>query len=94
MVAQGLDLGAVLKELGRRGVSRLMVEGGSRVAASFVAADLVDEIRLFRAPVEVGADGIDPFDGMELGAVTGSPRYRIRASEAFGQDTLTIYERA
>jgi diaminohydroxyphosphoribosylaminopyrimidine deaminase/5-amino-6-(5-phosphoribosylamino)uracil reductase len=94
MVAQGLDLAAVLKELGRRGISRLMVEGGSRVAASFAAADLVDEIWLFRAPVTIGADGIDPFDGMEPDAVTGSPRYRIRASEVLGPDTLTIYERA
>jgi diaminohydroxyphosphoribosylaminopyrimidine deaminase/5-amino-6-(5-phosphoribosylamino)uracil reductase len=94
MVAQGLDLAAVLKELARRGITRLMVEGGSRVAASFVAADLADEIWLYRAPKAIGADGIEPLDGMPLDAVTGSPRYRIRASEVLGPDTLTIYERA
>ncbi|MEX0751335.1 MAG: bifunctional diaminohydroxyphosphoribosylaminopyrimidine deaminase/5-amino-6-(5-phosphoribosylamino)uracil reductase RibD, partial [Xanthobacteraceae bacterium] len=38
-----LDLAQVLKILAERGITRLMVEGGARVAASFVAADLVDE---------------------------------------------------
>ena len=46
---KGLDLHAVLKELARRGITRLMVEGGAQVAASFVQADLVDEVWLYRS---------------------------------------------
>ena len=38
-----LDLGAVLKLLARRGITRLMVETGPILAAAFVRADLVDE---------------------------------------------------
>ena len=38
-----LDLHQVLKTLSEQGITRLMVEGGPTVAASFVAADLVDE---------------------------------------------------
>src|SRR5262249_18104691 len=44
--ATGLDLNAVLHALSERGITRLLVEGGSRVAAAFVAAGLVDEIWL------------------------------------------------
>jgi diaminohydroxyphosphoribosylaminopyrimidine deaminase/5-amino-6-(5-phosphoribosylamino)uracil reductase len=88
----GVDLNAVLKELGRRGVTRLMVEGGARVAASFVAAGLADEVWLYRGPVSIGADGVAALDGVPLTAVTQSPHYRIRATEKLGQDTLTIYE--
>ena len=44
-----LDLAAVLRLLAERGITRLMVEGGPMVAASFVAADLVDEAALFRS---------------------------------------------
>jgi diaminohydroxyphosphoribosylaminopyrimidine deaminase/5-amino-6-(5-phosphoribosylamino)uracil reductase len=88
----GVDLNAVLKELGRRGVTRLMVEGGARVAASFVAAGLADEVWLYRGPVSIGADGVAALDGVPLTAVTQSPQYRIRATEKLGQDTLTIYE--
>ena len=90
---QGVDLNAVLKELGRRGVTRLMVEGGARVGASFVGAGLADEVWLYRGPVTIGPDGVAALDGLPLTAVTQSPHYRIRATEMLGQDTLTIYER-
>ena len=46
----GLDLSAVLHALAEKGITRLMVEGGARVASSFVAADLVDEVWLLRGP--------------------------------------------
>lgn len=89
-----LNLNAVLHELALRGISRLMVEGGSRVAASFVDSDLADEIWLYRSAIVVGSDGIGPLDGLPLSTITQSPRYRVREIEKLGPDTLTIYERA
>ena len=90
----GLDLPAVLHALSDKGITRLMVEGGAKVAASFVAAGLADEICLFRGPAGVGADGVPALDALPLAAVTQSPAYRVRASETLEKDTLTIYERA
>jgi diaminohydroxyphosphoribosylaminopyrimidine deaminase / 5-amino-6-(5-phosphoribosylamino)uracil reductase len=90
---RGVDLAGVLKELGRRGISRLMVEGGARVAASFVEAGFADEVWLYRGPVTIGADGVAALDGLPLTTVTQSPHYRVRATETLGRDTLTIYER-
>ncbi|MFO1108480.1 MAG: bifunctional diaminohydroxyphosphoribosylaminopyrimidine deaminase/5-amino-6-(5-phosphoribosylamino)uracil reductase RibD [Bradyrhizobium sp.] len=90
----GLDLSAVLQTLGEKGISRLMVEGGARVAASFVAAGFVDEIWLLRGPATVGADGVPALDAMPLAAITQSPAFKVRASEILGKDTLTVYERA
>ena len=90
---RGVDLKAVLKELGRRGISRLMVEGGARVAASFIEADLADEVWLYRGPVTIGAEGVAALDGTPLTVVTQSPHFRIRATETLGRDVLTIYER-
>lgn len=92
--ASRLDLPAVLHALAGKGISRLMVEGGSRVAASFVAADLVDEIWLFRGAEAVGAEGVDALDAMPLSKITQSHAYKVHASETFGQDTLTVFERA
>jgi diaminohydroxyphosphoribosylaminopyrimidine deaminase/5-amino-6-(5-phosphoribosylamino)uracil reductase len=71
-----------------------MVEGGSRVASSFVAAGLVDEVWLLRGPDKVGTDGIPALDALPVSALTGSPAFKPRASETLGKDTLTIYERA
>jgi len=92
--ASGLDLPAALHALAGKGISRLMVEGGSRVAASFVAADLVDEIWLFRGAEEVGSRGVDALDALPLSKITQSQAYKVHASETFDKDTLTIYERA
>jgi diaminohydroxyphosphoribosylaminopyrimidine deaminase/5-amino-6-(5-phosphoribosylamino)uracil reductase len=90
----GLDLQAVLHALAEKGITRLLVEGGSRVASSFVAADLVDELWLLRGPGAIGADGVAALDALPLSAITQSPELKVRASEMLGRDTLTIYERA
>ncbi len=90
----GLDLLAALHALSERGITRLMVEGGSRVASSFVAAGLVDEIWLLRGRNAIGADGIAALHALPLAAITQSPAFRVRASETLDKDVLTVYERA
>jgi diaminohydroxyphosphoribosylaminopyrimidine deaminase/5-amino-6-(5-phosphoribosylamino)uracil reductase len=90
----GLDPAAVLHALAEKGITRLLVEGGARVASSFVAAGLVDEVWLLRGPDPIGADGIAALDALPLSAITQSPAFKGRASEALLKDTLTIYERA
>ena len=44
----------VLKDLHRRGVSRLLVEGGAEVAESLVKAGKVNEVVIYLAPILVG----------------------------------------
>jgi diaminohydroxyphosphoribosylaminopyrimidine deaminase/5-amino-6-(5-phosphoribosylamino)uracil reductase len=87
-----LDLDEVLKVLAEQGITRLMVEGGPIVAASFVGADLVDEAVLLRAEKTVGPTGIDALEGMALGALTES--LHLRGTEKLGTDTVESYERA
>lgn len=92
-IANGLDLPSVLRALADKGITRLLVEGGARVASAFVAAGLADEVWLLRGPAAIGADGVAALDSLPLTAITQSPSLRVRASESFDQDTLTIYER-
>jgi len=89
-----LDLKAVLRALAEKGITRLMVEGGARVASSFVAAGLADEIWLLRGPETIGVGGVPALDALPLAAITQSPAFKVRASEILQNDTLTIYERA
>ncbi len=49
-----VDLGRVSKDLWKRGVRRLMVEGGGTVLTQFLTADLADELHLVVAPFFVG----------------------------------------
>ncbi|MES2600234.1 MAG: bifunctional diaminohydroxyphosphoribosylaminopyrimidine deaminase/5-amino-6-(5-phosphoribosylamino)uracil reductase RibD [Pseudomonadota bacterium] len=89
----GLDLRAALRVLAGRGITRLMVEGGARVASSFLSAALVDEVWLLRGPSAIGIDGIPALNTQPLSVITQSPHWRARATEALDQDTLTVYER-
>lgn len=90
----GLDLKAVLNALSERGITRLMVEGGAKVASSFIDSGFVDEVWLLRGPDKIGADGIAALDSQPLSVITQSPRLATRATEALDKDTLTIYGRA
>jgi diaminohydroxyphosphoribosylaminopyrimidine deaminase/5-amino-6-(5-phosphoribosylamino)uracil reductase len=89
-----LDLGAVLKLLAGRGITRLMVEAGPILATAFLRADIVDEAAVFRAPTNIGSDGIDALDGLPLDALTRSPRLKLIGSEAVGADTVETFERS
>ncbi|MFK0120765.1 RibD family protein [Streptomyces sp. NPDC090994] len=53
-VGRELDWGLVLDELGRRGVERLMVEGGGTIHTQLMAQNLADEVHLAIAPLLVG----------------------------------------
>jgi riboflavin biosynthesis pyrimidine reductase len=52
-----LEPAAALEAIGERGLASVMVEGGSEVLGSFLAARLVDEVALFRAPLLLGGRG-------------------------------------
>lgn len=50
LVYREIALAALLDDLGARGVSRLMVEGGATVLGEFLASDLASELHLAVAP--------------------------------------------
>ena len=87
-----LDLDAVLKVLAEQGITRLIVEGGPRVAGSIAATGLVDEIILLHGEKKIGAGGIEPLEGMPLDGFTG--QLHARGREKLGPDTLEMFERA
>jgi len=62
-VTPPVELGAILADLSRRGVHRLLVEGGARLGREFLANGLVDELALTVAPFFVGAAAAPRFAG-------------------------------
>ncbi len=59
--ADGQALAAVLADLSRRGVRRLMVEGGADLSRQFLTGGLADELQLVIAPFFVGDPGAPRF---------------------------------
>mgnify|MGYP002145178345 CR=1 FL=1 len=54
-VWHGLDLRQVLARLAQQGVNDVLVEAGAKVAGSFIAEKLVDELVLYLAPTLLGS---------------------------------------
>lgn len=92
--AGDIDLGRALVALGQRGLTRLLVEGGGRLAAALLAADLVDRIAWFRAPAIIGGDGTAAVAALGVTALAAAPRFARVGLEAIGEDVLETLERA
>lgn len=58
-----LDLAHVLRVCREGGLTALLCEGGARLGAALMAADLVDRLYLFVAPRVLGAGAVGAFDG-------------------------------
>ncbi len=71
----------------------LLIEGGATTAASFLEADLVDRILLYRAPVIIGG-GLPSVQDIKLRELDDAHGRWIRKDRHdLGQDMLEIYER-
>lgn len=71
----------VLDQLKQRGVSHVLIEGGSSVATAFLKADLVDEIWLYQAPKFLG-QGRSALD--DLGITTLNKAIQFELDEVDG----------
>jgi len=87
------DLTWLAGELGGRGLTRVLVEGGGRLAASLLGADLADRLAWFRAPLVIGGDGIPAADGFGVEGLRDAPRFVRTGSMPLGVDILETYRR-
>ncbi len=86
-----IDLGAALQTLGGRGLTRLLVEGGARLAASLLRARLVDRLVWMGAPLLLGAEGVPAVAELGLAALAEAPRFEPVASDMAGPDQLAVF---
>ena len=86
-----IDLSSALGLLGDRGLTRLLVEGGGRLAAALLRADLVDRLVWFHAPLLLGSDGIPAVAGLDPHGLAGMPRFEQLATEFVGEDVMTVF---
>lgn len=74
-------------------VNDLLVEGGAETAASFLSADLVDRLLIYRAPILLG-EGKSAVAGIGLDTLADAHgRWALTETRQLGSDTLQVYER-
>src|SRR5438067_2285009 len=82
------DIRAVLAELAARGITRLLVEGGAGVHASFLDRGYVDRLELLRGPLALGASGHAAIDALAALSLDEAPRFVAAGTQELGADLL------
>jgi len=85
------ELSAMLTELAKRKVTRLLVEGGATVHAAFLDRSLADRLEIFTAPIVFGAAGHGSIDALAALTLEEAPRFRRIAQRQVGIDLLESY---
>ncbi len=88
-----LSLSAALRELGGRGITRLLVESGSALSASLIQQDLVDRIYWFRSAAVIGGDGLAAAASLGLARLADAKLFARIDAATLGADVLETYRR-
>jgi diaminohydroxyphosphoribosylaminopyrimidine deaminase/5-amino-6-(5-phosphoribosylamino)uracil reductase len=90
--ADGLmDMKAAMRLLAGRGLTRVLVEGGARLASSLMRSHLVDRIEWFRSATVIGGDGYPAIAALGVDQLDGAPVLALTETLALGDDTLSSY---
>ena len=89
-----IDLAAAMRALGDRGLTRVLVEGGARLGAGLLRADLVDRLAWFRAPRLMGGDGLAMAVSFGVDRLADTPRFTRLAAIPCGDDLFESYKKS
>jgi len=87
------DLNAILKELAARGITRLLVEGGATIHATFLDRGFADRLEVFTAGLVLGAAGHASIDSLAALALDEASHFARTAMLRLGDDLLESYRR-
>ncbi len=85
-------LAECLEALCRRGLTRILLEGGAKVAGAFIKAKLVDRIYWFRSPGILGGDGLAGVPALGMISLEKMPRFHRTELRRFGDDVLEVLD--
>ena len=82
-----IELNRLMREFGRRGWCRVLIEGGANLAGSALSAGIVDRVAFFVAPKILGA-GLPAIDAMKSRRVRDALRLADFSARPVGDDWL------
>lgn len=88
-----IDLTVAFAELGRRGLTRVLVEGGAKLAGELLEEGLVDRLAWFHAPTLIGGDGLPAIEAFGINALATAPNFKRQSIETIGDDVLETLSR-
>jgi diaminohydroxyphosphoribosylaminopyrimidine deaminase / 5-amino-6-(5-phosphoribosylamino)uracil reductase len=89
-----VDVAALARELGKRMLMRVLIEGGGEIAAAFLRANLVDRVTSYQAGLLLGADSRSAVAPLGLQKLGSAPRFALVSSRSLGGDVVETWHRA
>lgn len=86
-------IAAVVADLAARGITRLLVEGGAAVHASFLNAGVADRLEVVSAPMILGGSGLSSVDTLAALSLNEAPQFVMAGLRRLGPDVLVSYDR-
>ena len=84
-----VDLRALMTDLGQRGVTSILLEGGATLHAGALKAGIVDKVCIFLAPILIGGeDAPGTIGSLEIDALADAVRLEGSSMRRFNQDLL------
>jgi diaminohydroxyphosphoribosylaminopyrimidine deaminase/5-amino-6-(5-phosphoribosylamino)uracil reductase len=84
---RGISLPELMREFGRRGWSKILIEGGAQLAAAALRAGIVDRVAFFMAPLILGC-GLPAVEGLLAPTVRDAIRLKNLRAQCIGSDWL------
>ena len=91
--AQGVCLPEALALVAQQGLTRILVEGGAKLAASLLHADMVDRVSWFHAPAIMGSDGLPAAQAFGIATLAHMPRFTPVSVRSLGVDVVSNFIR-
>ena len=83
-----VDLDALCRTLGERGIASLLVEGGATLSATLLQRRLVDKVLFFVAPKIIGGDGLSAVGSCGIETMAQVIRLRDITTQRLGDDVV------
>ena len=88
-----LDINTVIRKISDLGYMRVLVEGGSKLSASLLNENLIDEIAWFRASKIMGNKGINAISNLDIDSIENLKKFKLISVKSIYNDQLSIYRK-
>ena len=88
-----LDINTVIRKISDLGYMRVLVEGGSKLSASLLNENLIDQIIWFRASKILGGNGIDAISNLNIEKIENLKKFKLTNTKIVNDDQLSVYRR-
>ena len=93
LAGRQIDVADMMSALGDSGFNRIFCEGGGALAASLLAADLVDDLVIFTAGRIIGAEGQPSVAALGISSLADAPAFTLKAVQRVGPDAMLHFSK-